>query len=175
MPGRKVAFAQNFKSLSQKALKHYLPGGTFSEKPSVDAVFKSVLSDRKVLGFVPVENVITGRYAQTLDSLLKYHDGLSIIGSTIVASGKTQDGREDKTRFILVGHGETKPTGDDVTSLVIYPQRDRVKLLFDMIEIISVRYNLNMTDIDRRPDRKGFPYFISISKDIKVMLMSAPA
>ena len=74
-------------------------------------------------------------------------------------SGKTEDGREDKTRFILIGSGETKPTGKDVTSLVIYPQRDRVKLLFDMIEIISVRYNLNMTDIDRRPDRKGLSIF----------------
>ena len=28
-----------------------------------------------------------------------------------------------------------------------------------MIEIISVRYNLNMTDIDRRPDKKGLSIF----------------
>ena len=128
MPGRTIVYAQNFKSLSQKALNRYLPGDAFSEKPAVDAVFKSVLSDRKVLGFVPIENVITGRYAQTLDSLLKYHARLSIIGSTIVSSGKKEDGREDKTRFILIGGGETKPTGKDVTSLVIYPQRDRVRL-----------------------------------------------
>jgi prephenate dehydrogenase len=159
MAGRTVAYAQNFSGLSQKALKHYLPDAAVSEKPSVDAVFKSVLSTRKISGFVPVENVITGRYAQTLDCLLKYHEGLSITGSTIAASGRTEDGREDKTRFILIGPGETKPTGRDVTSLVIYPQRDRVKLLFDMIEIISVRYNLNMTDIDRRPDRKGLSIF----------------
>ena len=159
MSGRTVAYPENFHRLSLKALKLYLPDVSASASPSIDAVFNAVLSGKMSLGFVPVENVITGRYAQTLDSLLKYHGSLSIIGSTIIASGKTEDGREDKTRFILIGRGETKSTGKDITSLVIYPQRDRVKLLFDMIEIISVRYNLNMTDIDRRPDKKGLSIF----------------
>ncbi len=159
MSGRTVAYAQNFERLSLNALKPYLPHALPSASPSVDAVFNAVSSGKVASGFVPVENLITGRYAQTLDGLLKYHGSLSITGSTIIASGKTEDGREDKTRFILVGGGKTKPTGKDVTSLVIYPQRDRVKLLFDMIEIISVRYNLNMTDIDRRPDKKGLSIF----------------
>jgi prephenate dehydrogenase len=159
MSVKTVAYAQNFNRLSLNALKLYLPDAAPSASLTVDAVFNAVASGKVSLGFVPVENVITGRYAQTLDSLLKYHGSLSIMGSTIITSGKTEDGREDKTRFILVGRGVTKPTGKDITSLVIYPQRDRVKLLFDMIEIISVRYNLNMTDIDRRPDKKGLSIF----------------
>jgi prephenate dehydrogenase len=159
MQGRTVAYAQNFRLLSLKALELYRPDADPSASLSIDAVFSSVFSGKTSLGFVPVENVISGRYAQTLDGLLKYHGSFSILGSTIISSGKTEDGRDDKTRFILVGKGETKPTGKDVTSLVIYPQRDRVKLLFDMIEIISVRYNLNMTDIDRRPDKKGLSIF----------------
>lgn len=159
MSEKKVAIAENCGELSLKALKSYLPGAVPLSCPSIDAAFGAVASGKASMAFVPVENLVTGRYAQSLDGLLKYHEKFLITGSTIITSKKTRDGREDKTRFILAGTGKTRPTGKDVTSLVIYPKRDRVKLLFDMVEIISVRYNLNMTDIDRRPDKKGLSVF----------------
>jgi prephenate dehydrogenase/prephenate dehydratase len=167
MAGILAAYPEGFSLLAEKALKAFSLKAKSNALQTIDAVFKAVTSNQAACGVIPVENVITGRYAQTLDSLLKYRGSISIIDSTIVSSGITDDGREDKTRFILIGKGETTASGKDVTSLAIYPKRDRVKLLYDMIQIISVRYNLNMTDIDRRPDKKGLSiFFIDIEGHI---------
>jgi prephenate dehydrogenase len=159
MAGKTVAYPESFSGLLKKAFDRDMPASLDSPLQTIEAVFSAVASGKADTGIVPIENVNAGRYAQTLDSLLKYSDRLKIIGSTILAPESKDDAADDKTRFIIIGREETAPTGRDVTSLVIYPQRDRVKLLYDMLEIISVRYNINMTDIDRRPDRKGLSIF----------------
>jgi prephenate dehydrogenase len=231
--GHKVAYLGPLGTYTQRALELYRPDSTCIAYPSINAVFAAAASGEADFGFVPIENVINGRVAQTLDNLLHHADTLKIVGATILpvehalgaypghgeirrilskdtaleqcseylermhphaelqfvastslameqivqarlldaaAIGMESSLREhgltilesnignipdNKTRFILFGKHIAEPTGRDVTSLVIYPKRDRVKLLYDMLEVISVKHNLNMTDIDRRPDKKG--------------------
>jgi prephenate dehydratase len=54
------------------------------------------------------------------------------------------------TRFLLIGRGETEPTGDDITTAIIYPQENRVGILKDCLEVL-VRNNINLTDIRSYP------------------------
>jgi len=161
MSGQKVAYLGPSGLHCQQALVNYRPEDQHIAYPSISAVFAAVSEEKVDFGFVPIENVINGRVAQTLDNLRQYAGRLMIVGAVI---GPVQDGKggtraDDKTRFILLGRQSPEPCGRDVTSLVIYPQRDRVKLLHDMLSVISVKHNLNMTDIDRRPDQKGLSIF----------------
>ena len=161
MSGQKVAYLGPAGSHCQRALAAYRPEAEHIAYPSISAVFAAVSASQVDFGFVPIENVINGRVAQTLDNLRQYAGRLMIAGATILPVLEEEGGEraDDKTRFILIGRQSPEPCGRDVTSLVIYPQRDRVKLLHDMLSVISVKHNLNMTDIDRRPDQKGLSIF----------------
>jgi len=81
------------------------------------------------------------------EKILSY--GLEIIAEDI---GNVQD---NKTKFAVLGTRLRKKTGKDTTSLVIYPHKDRVGLLDDMLQVISRDYKLNLSSIHSRPDAKG--------------------
>jgi len=161
MSGQKVAYLGPSGSHCGRALAVYRPDDRHIAYPTISAVFAALLASEADFGFVPIESVINGRVAQTLDNLRLYAGRLMIAGACILP-GKGEVGgvvADDKTRYILLGRQSPPPCGRDVTSLVIYPKRDRVKLLHDMLSVISVKHNLNMTDIDRRPDQKGLSIF----------------
>lgn len=161
MGGPKIAYPGAVDTHTHRALEQFMPDAEHVAYPSISAVFAAADACEADFGFVPIENVINGRVAQTLDNLRQYAGRLMIAGAAIqdIPPSESNGAPDNKTRFILLGRKGTEPTGRDVTSLLIYPQRDRVKLLYDMLSVISVKHNLNMTDIDRRPDKKGLSVF----------------
>ncbi|RMF87122.1 MAG: prephenate dehydrogenase/arogenate dehydrogenase family protein [Nitrospinota bacterium] len=71
--------------------------------------------------------------------------------------------KHNKTRFAVLGDRYHPRTGNDATSLVIYPHRDRIGLLEEILSIISREYRLNMSSIHSRPDTKGgFRFYIEL-------------
>jgi prephenate dehydratase/prephenate dehydrogenase len=74
--------------------------------------------------------------------------------------------RHNKTRFAVLGPvaaGSHPPTGNDATALVIYPHRDRIGLLDDILGVISRQYGLNLSSIHSRPDTRGvFRFHIEV-------------
>lgn len=154
----RVAYPGPEDSSPHQALMRVRPRDEHIAYPGIGAVFAAVAAGAVEFGFVPIENVVHGRVAQTLDNLLQYGNRLQICDAAIQPSGGQAEG-QDRTRYILLGREGAAPSAHDVTSLIVYPQRDRVRLLYDLLEVISVRHNLNMTDIDRRPDKKGLSIF----------------
>ena len=74
--------------------------------------------------------------------------------------------QRNKTRFAVLGavsEGYHLPTGSDATALMIYPHRDRIGLLEDILSIISKTHGLNLSAIHSRPDTRGaFRFYMEI-------------
>ncbi|MHB1420696.1 MAG: prephenate dehydratase [Bacillota bacterium] len=73
--------------------------------------------------------------------------GLKIIVSDI------QDYPDNKTRFVTIGHGATKPTGCDRTSLVLALPRDVPGGLYQILKEFADEM-VNLTKIESRPTKK---------------------
>jgi prephenate dehydratase len=70
---------------------------------------------------------------------------------------------QNKTKFAVLGDRFHAPTGTDATSVVIYPHRDRIGLLEDILHLISRDGGLNLSSIHSRPDTKGgFRFYIEV-------------
>jgi chorismate mutase / prephenate dehydratase len=69
--------------------------------------------------------------------------GMRVLASSI------QDGRLNVTRFLVIGAGETQPSGHDKTSIV-FSVSHRPGALFRALEIFS-RGNVNLLKIESRP------------------------
>jgi len=83
--------------------------------------------------------------------------GLKVVAANI------GDVKHNKVKFAVLGAHFHERTGDDTTSLVIYPHRDRIGLLEDILHIISQDYSLNLSSIHSRPDTKGgFRFYIEL-------------
>ncbi len=59
-----------------------------------------------------------------------------------------EDDKNNKRRFIVIGDGETKPTGQDKTSIVLFLQ-DRQGALLDIVQVF-VKYHINITQINSK-------------------------
>jgi prephenate dehydrogenase len=74
--------------------------------------------------------------------------------------------KRNKTRFAVLGpatEGHHPRTGRDATALVIYPHRDRIGLLEDILAVVSRTYGLNLSSIHSRPDTLGaFRFHIEV-------------
>ena len=80
--------------------------------------------------------------------------------------------KENKTRFIVIRKGNVlnsklqskEKVGEDyVTSIVVDPGKDRQGLLFELLEVISVKHGVNLLSIHSRPDLKGgFVFFLDL-------------
>lgn len=90
---------------------------------------------------------------------------LEFEGFEIVAND-ISDVAGNKTRFLLVERGDIDKTLSEpealdfastgfVTSLVMDPGRDRQGLLFEILQVMSVRHGVNLLAIHSRPDTKG--------------------
>lgn len=89
-----------------------------------------------------------------------------------VKARKIANTEKNKTRFILLGKGDSEPSGKDITSLIVHPRRDRIGLLLEMLGIISKEYSLNLSFIDSDNDERGLlAFYIDVDghkKDKKV-------
>lgn len=63
------------------------------------------------------------------------------------------DNPHNATRFYLIGRGETEPTGNDITTAMVYPQENRKGLLRDCLDVMA-RYDLDLTNIRSYPTRR---------------------
>jgi prephenate dehydrogenase len=74
--------------------------------------------------------------------------------------------KRNKTRFAVLEpatEGHHPRTGRDATALVIYPYRDRIGLLEDILAVVSRTYGLNLSSIHSRPDTLGaFRFHIEV-------------
>jgi prephenate dehydratase/prephenate dehydrogenase len=74
----------------------------------------------------------------------------------------------NKTKFAVLGGHYHVPTGTDATSFVIYPHRDRIGLLEDILHLISRDSGLNLSSIHSRPDTKGgFRFYIEVEGHVE--------
>lgn len=60
------------------------------------------------------------------------------------------DIKGNSTRFLMLGRGETDPTGQDSTSLIFNPKGDRPGILARCLTTIA-SYGINLTKLDSRP------------------------
>src|ERR1035437_1431534 len=75
-----------------------------------------------------------------------------------------QDNVANATRFLVLGHQCSPPTGDDRTS-ILYSLVDRVGALYQALAAFR-RYRINMTKIESRPSkRKAWEYFFFVDCD----------
>ncbi|MGH8055696.1 MAG: prephenate dehydrogenase/arogenate dehydrogenase family protein, partial [Candidatus Entotheonellia bacterium] len=75
---------------------------------------------------------------------------------------------DNKTKFAVLGDRNHVRTGTDATSFVIYPHRDRIGLLQDILHIISRENGLNLSSIHSRPDTKGgFRFYVEVEGHIE--------
>lgn len=66
--------------------------------------------------------------------------------------------KQNKTRFAVLGPASAPHhprTGRDATAFALYPQRDRLGLLNDILSAISRDHKLNLSSIHSRPDTHG--------------------
>lgn len=63
------------------------------------------------------------------------------------------DYEENTTRFIVLGTEKTRPTGDDKTSILIYPTKNEPGTLHEILGTFAIR-NINLTKIESRPSKK---------------------
>lgn len=81
--------------------------------------------------------------------------GLSILESDV------QDMSGNTTRFLVIGHSQNQPTGDDKTSLLIAVQH-KAGTLYGALESFK-KFGLNLTKIESRPSRgKRWEYFFFV-------------
>ena len=138
---------QALKQCSAYLQAHY-PQAQQVEMPSTSAAMEAIitarLSDAAAIG--------------SLQALQQY--GLHILAQDI---GNVQ---RNKTRFAVLGAAAEAyhaPTGNDATALVIYPHRDRIGLLEDILAVLSKAYGLNLSSIHSRPDTRGaFRFYMEV-------------
>jgi chorismate mutase/prephenate dehydratase len=70
----------------------------------------------------------------------------------ILESG-IQDGKQNYTRFFVLGNNKNKPTGDDKTSIIFRLKDDRYGALYEVLGIFD-KNKINMTKIESRPSKK---------------------
>lgn len=81
-------------------------------------------------------------------------------------------GRENYTRFLVIGREISAPTGNDKTS-ILFSIKDRVGALHDML-IPFAKHEINLTKIESRPSRKQpweYIFFLDLqghAKDEKI-------
>ena len=59
-----------------------------------------------------------------------------------------EDSKNNNRRFVVIGDGTTKPTGNDKTSIVIF-LNDRQGALLDIVQVF-VKYKINITQINSK-------------------------
>lgn len=70
----------------------------------------------------------------------------------MVLRENVQDSQLNVTRFFVVSDFETKGTGHDKTSLILYPSLDRPGLLWQILGIFEA-FDINLTKIESRPSK----------------------
>jgi prephenate dehydratase len=79
--------------------------------------------------------------------------GLADLYQLEILDGQIQDGRDNYTRFLVIGAQDALPTGDDLTSIVFAPLTDGPGVLHGILGELAQR-GINLTKIESRPTRR---------------------
>ncbi|MEW6095311.1 MAG: prephenate dehydratase [bacterium] len=91
----------------------------------------------------------------------------NIYNLNIVIKG-IETGKENYTRFLVIGREVSAPTGNDKTS-ILFSIKDRVGALHDML-IPFAKHGINLTKIESRPSRKQvweYIFFLDLQGHVK--------
>jgi len=155
-------------------ISHCLGRLPSKEKIKIDKVFSKDIALRqcsKFLGssFPSAELIATASTAAAAKKVSeeKLLDA-AVVGAeqTLIELGfeivdkEIADAPNNQTRFILLKSGPFKKSSSKeepgmVTSIVVDPAKDRQGLLFEILEVISVKHRCNLNFIHSRPDSKG--------------------
>ena len=80
-----------------------------------------------------------------------------IHGATVLREGIEDDSR-NRTRFVVLGHKDAAPTGDDKTSIVLH-LADRPGALAGALQCFA-RTSINLTKIESRPAREALGVYV---------------
>ena len=80
-----------------------------------------------------------------------------IHGATVLREGIADDSR-NRTRFVVLGHKDAAPTGDDKTSIVLH-LADRPGALAGALQCFA-RASINLTKIESRPAREALGVYV---------------
>ena len=81
-----------------------------------------------------------------------------IYGAKVLAQD-IQDNRLNQTRFVVIGAGDSEPTGRDKTSLAFTVAHDRPGTLVGVLQEFSER-QINLTKIESRPSKQELGIYI---------------
>ena len=160
----KVGFLGPPGSHSEQVARELFPGRALLPFSSTRDLFEAVAKGEVAQGITPLESQMEGPVTETLDHLFEYA-GQGKIAEVIILPLPAEGARpvKDKVKFAVLGRDYHAKTGNDTTSLVIYPHRDRIGLLEDILQIVSREYGLNLSSIHSRPDTKGgFRFYIEL-------------
>lgn len=118
--------------------------------------------------------------AQAVKELEMADNGVAAIASELAAklygfpilAKPINDEKDNKTRFVLIGRGDTPTTGNDKTSIT-FSTENKPGALNKILNILDV-YQINMTYIDSRPSKKflgEYTFYIDFDghvKDVKI-------
>ena len=88
---------------------------------------------------------------ETYSSAIASEAAAKIYGLYVLQKG-IQDGKQNYTRFLVIGKINTNPTGNDKTSIV-FIGKDRVGMLYRLLGIFN-KHKINLTRIESRPTKK---------------------
>lgn len=80
-----------------------------------------------------------------------------------IAARNIEDHCENTTRFLVLGHKQVAPSGDDLTSL-LFSMPNRPGALYEILQALATA-NISMTRIESRPMRRGkweYLFFVDI-------------
>jgi prephenate dehydratase len=104
--------------------------------------------------------------AAAIESALQEHGALAV-GNALAAElyGATvyeddiADAPGNETRFVVVGHTDAPPSGDDKTSIAFTTHHDRPGSLVEVLRAFSER-GINLTHIESRPTRRQLGTYV---------------
>lgn len=117
----------------RRFIERCLPGVGTVASLSNSAALKESLADER-----PTAAISTGRAA-------------ALYGGTLLARD-IQDANTNVTRFVALGHADTKPTGDDKTSIAFGFREDRAGVLVGVLQELA-QAGINMTKLESRPSK----------------------
>ena len=170
----KVAYLGPPSTFSHQAARSRFGGSVdYLSCETISDVFDSVEKETADYGVVPVENSTEGAVTFTLDRLAE--TSLKICAELYgldTLESDVQDLSGNTTRFLVIGHDQNTPSGDDKTSLLFAVQH-RAGALYGALESFK-KFGLNMTKIEPRPSRsKRWEYYFFVdvaghAEDVRV-------
>ena len=132
--------------------------------PVNDCILSKTTEFYSIMGIIANPNALNKckKFIKSARLLSNYNLTYSIIGTRNTAElynlnvlkENIEDDKNNNRRFIVIGDGTTKPTGNDKTSIVLF-LNDRQGALMDIVQVF-VKYHINITQINSKMMNNNF-------------------